>query len=265
MLGRFLVALLAPLALAGTVAAGPIAVFTQVWEAAGNSAGEISVAGLGNWAVLTWGSGPGPVVTVPADQTTATQAVVGFWPVLGFRDRAQYDAQRGTVVTVPDTPVTLYAEVWNGEYGRNGTEVQRVFVNATVAARVGADAGQNAVDWTFADPPTQVRFADDTVVTLGYRPVRMAHGVPQIQFEDGSPAIGFPGPTYYPTLVEAEVGVTRPLIDPGPGGPTGPGGNVPPGEDVPGAPEPSGALLLVGFLLGGSVARYATRRRNSAP
>src|SRR5205823_4628008 len=131
--------------------AGPITVFTGIWEAGGANTGEIPVSGLGSWAVLTWGSGPGPTVTVPADQTTARQPVVGFWPVMGFRDRAQYEAQRGTVVTVPETPVTLYAEVWNGEYGRAGTEYRQLYIGAAVSAQVSADVGQNAVDWRFTD------------------------------------------------------------------------------------------------------------------
>jgi hypothetical protein len=85
-------------------------------------------------------------------------------------------------------------------------------------------------------------------VSITYHALRMPDGLPQIQFQDGSPAIGWPAPAYYPTLVEAEVGVSRPSADPGYGGPT----------DPPGAaatPEPSSALLLAGFALGGLVAR----------
>lgn len=245
MYGRYLLAALAPLLLAGSASAGPITVFTQVWQAGGNSSGEIPISGLGSWAVLTWSSGPGPTVTVPADQISASQPVVGFWPVMGFRDRAHYEAERGTVVTVPETPVTLYAEVWNGEYGGAGVEYRQLFIEAAVSARVSAEAGQNAVDWRFLTPPTQARFGDGTVVSVAYEALRLPDGVPQIQFEDGSPSIGFPGPIYYPTLVEAEVEVARPPVDPGAGG--APGGSA--------TPEPSSALLLAGFLLGGLVGR----------
>src|SRR5262245_19498325 len=84
------------------VAAGPISFFTQIAKAANGD--EIFINGLGNWAVLTTGGGLNNVATVPADQTSTRQAVVGFWPVMGFQDRAQYEAQRSTVVTVPDTP-----------------------------------------------------------------------------------------------------------------------------------------------------------------
>ena len=84
-------------------------------------------------------------------------------------------------------------------------------------------------------------------------------GTPQIQFEDGTEPIGFPGTQYYPTLLEATVDVSRPP-DSGPGnsgGPTDPpaGGSGPP----PGAPEPSTALLLAGLTLGGAVARRRPR------
>ena len=186
-------------------AAGPISVFTQIQKAA--SGDEIPVTGLGNWAVLTTGGGLNNVAGVPADQTSTRQAVVGFWPVMGFRDQAHYDAERGTVVTVPDTPVTIYAEVWNGEYGQ-ANEVRIVQFDSTVSARVSAEQGQNAVDWTFIDETQDVQFGD-TVVSLSYEPVRMPDGVPQIRFEDGSPPLGFPGPVYYPTVLEALINVTR--------------------------------------------------------
>jgi hypothetical protein len=161
-------------------------------------------------------------------------------------------------VTVPPTPVKLYAEVWNGAYSQAGTEYRQLYLDATVSAQVGPASGQNVVDWQFATPTTQVQFGDDTVVTVSYQAVRMPDGVPQIQFQDGSPMIGFPGPTYYPTLVEADVEVSRPLINPIPGGPGGsPGGDTT-------TPEPSGALLLAGLALGGWFTRRAARLRQSA-
>ncbi len=223
-------------------AAGPIAVFTGVWQTSAGTNDEIPVSGLGDWARLTTGGGVSPVVTVPADQTTARQAVVGFWPVMSFSDPAQYQAQRDKVVTIPDTSVTLYAEVWNGAYGQ-ARDVQTVQVNAVVSGQISPAAGQNEIDWRFVDPPTQVHFGD-TVVTLSYTPVRMPDGTPQIQFADGSPSIGFPGPIYYPTLLEANVDVSRPPTDPGDPG-------VPPGA----APEPSSVLLLAGLTLGGLFTR----------
>jgi hypothetical protein len=243
--GRYLLAGLAPLLLAGSVSAGPITVHTEIWEAGGSNTGEIHVGGLGNWATLTWGSGPGPNVTVLPDQTGARQPVVGFWPVMEFRDLAQYEAQRATVVTIPQTPVKLYAEVWNGEYGGAGVAYRQVYIDAAVSARFSPTAGLNAVDWQFLAPSTQVRFDDTTVVSISYQPVSMPEGVPQIQFQDGSPAIGFPGPVFYPTLLEADVEVSRPPTDPGSGG-------LP---VVSATPEPSSALLLAGFVAGGLVAR----------
>ena len=251
--GRYLLAVLTPLLLVGPAVAGPITVHTEVWEViGGNSGGEIPVGGLGNWAALTWGSGPGPNVTVLPDQTSARQPVVGFWPVMGFRDLAQYEAQRGTVITIPETPVKLYAEVWNGEYGGPGTDYRQVYIDAAVSARVSPGVGLNEVDWRFIAPSTQVRFGDDTVVSISYQAIRMPDGVPQIQFEDGSPPIGFPGPVYYPTLVEAEINVTRAPADPGSGGATDPPGTA-------ATPEPASALLLAGFVLGGLVACRAGR------
>jgi hypothetical protein len=248
--GRFLLALLSSVLLVGPASAGPIAVFTQVSEAGGNNSGEIHVGGLGNWAILTWGSGPvGPTVTVPADRTTASQPVVGFWPVMQFSNLAQYQAQRTTVVTIPPTPVQLYAEVWDGAYGIPGTPVQRVFIDATVSAQVSPAVGQNSVDWQFAALPVQVGFGDGTVVTLDYQTIRMPDGVPAIQFQDGTPTIGFPGPTYYPALVEADVTVSRPPTDPGSGGPS----------NTAATPEPSSAGLLAGLALGGLVARRYRR------
>ena len=83
-------------------AAGPISVVAYMGPAGGVPGGsdEIRVSGLGAWAVLTTGGGVNYTVTVAADQTTARQAVVGYWPVMAFLDRTQYEAQRGTVVTV---------------------------------------------------------------------------------------------------------------------------------------------------------------------
>ncbi len=235
---------------ASSAAAGPIAVFTAISQASGQNNDEIRFSGLGTFGVLTTGGGVDNVVTVPADQTTARQLVVGYWPVLGFRDQAQYQAQRGTVVTIPETAVTLYAEVWDGAYGQ-ARDVQRLFIDATVSATVGTEAGQNVVDWRFVSPPGQVRFSDDTVVTLSYTPVRMPDGVPAIFFDDGSPGIGFPGsPRYYPTLLEATLDVARPPTDPGSGGPT----------DPPAAPEPAAGVLLAGFAAGGLLARRIRRR-----
>jgi hypothetical protein len=245
---------------AGTATAGPISVFTAVQSAGGSGNDEIPVSGLGSWAVLTTGGGVDPVVTVLADQNSARQAVVGYWPVMGFRDTAQYEAQRGTVVTVPATPVTLYTEVWNGAYGGVGVDHQTVLVHATVSAQVSATTGQNAVDWQFVALPTQATFGDGTVVSINYDAVRQPDGVPQIEFQDGSPTIGFPGPVYYPTLVEAEVDVTRPPTNPGNG--TGSGGpTTPPGGGVTAAtPEPGSGVLLAGFALGGLVVRRRTGR-----
>jgi hypothetical protein len=115
-------------------------------------------------------------------------------------------------VTVPDTPVSIRAEVWNGEWAP-GTEYQVVFFDAVVSARVSAEVGQNAVDWQFVESTKQVRLGD-TLVSIGFEPVRMPDGVPQIQFEDGSLPIGLSGQPYYPTLLEATINVSRPAIDP---------------------------------------------------
>jgi hypothetical protein len=90
----------------------------------------------------------------------------------------------------------------------------------------------------------------------------MPDGVPQIYFEDGSPPIGFPGPVYYPTLLEATVEVTRgPDGSSGGEGGGGSGGGDPtdPSGEAPGAPEPTSALLLAGFALGGLIVRRVRR------
>jgi hypothetical protein len=231
---------------AAPATAEPITVFTQVYQAGGRNSDEIPVSGLGDFAVLTTGGGVSPTITAPADQASAVQSVVGFWPVIQFRDQAQYEAQRGAAVTLPETPVTLYAEVWNGAYGGAHSEYQRLFINAVVWGQVGAAAGQNVTNWRFDDPVPDVRFSDGTLVSLSYTPVRMPDGTPQIQFQDGSPTIGFPGPVYYPTLLDATIEVTRPAIDP-------PGN----GGGAATTPEPAGAGLLAGFMLGGLAVRRA--------
>ena len=41
--GRYLLAVLTPLLLAGPVSAAPVTVFTQIWEAAGNSGAVCTV------------------------------------------------------------------------------------------------------------------------------------------------------------------------------------------------------------------------------
>jgi hypothetical protein len=76
----------------------------------------------------------------------------------------------------------------------------------------------------------------------------MPDGVPQIYFDDGSPPIGWPGPAYYPTLLEATIDVTRG---------SGDGGSDASGDSTnaaaggpPGVPEPASVLLLSGFALG---------------
>src|SRR5579872_3646304 len=221
---RFHLTLLSSVLLMGQASAGPITVFTEVWSAGGNNTGEIPVGGLGNWATLTWGSGPGPTVTVPAGQTTGSQSVVGFWPVSNL---AQYQAQSSKVVTVPVTPVQLYIEIWDGAYGASGTSIKRLYDNATVSGQVSPTAGQNTVDWQFAALPVPVIFGDGTIVTFAYQPILMPAGIPQIQFQDGTPSLGASGPTYYPTLVEADVTVSSAAT----------------------TPEPSSALLLAGLTL----------------
>lgn len=228
--------------------AGPIAVFTQISQAGAPNTDEIRFGGLGTFGVLTTGGGVNPVVTVAADQTSAHQAVVGFWPVLGFSDLAQYDAQRGTIVTIPDTTVRLYSEVWNSAYGQQIYDVQRLYFDATVSARVGTEAGQTVIDWNFANATQQAHFGD-TTVTISYQPVRsLEDGIPSIFFNDGSPGIGS---RYYPTLLEATIDVSRAPSNPDDGG--NPGG--PPAN----APEPASALLLSGLTLGGLFARRRTR------
>lgn len=237
---------------AAQVSAGPVAVFTQVKEVNGSGSDELHLTGLGNLSVLTTGSSNvNPVITVPGDQTSGAQPVVGFWPVLGFDSRAQYEAMRGTVLNIPLTPVTLYAEVWNGAYGAT-RDVRQVLIDATISGTFGADFGQNSLDWRFLSPPMRIDFGP-TVVTLSYVPVDMPDGVPQIQFSDGSPSIGFPGTPYYPTLLEAHVDVERttlagdPLpVDP----PPGDGSSGGPGGAPLNTPEPTSALLLLGLTAG---------------
>jgi hypothetical protein len=184
--------------------------------------------------------------------------VVGFWPVINFANTAQYEAQRGTVITIPNTPVTLYAEVWNGVYGHNPPNVRVLHIDAVISGTFGAELGQNSLDWQFVNPPVQVDFGD-TLVTLEYAGIKMPDGLPSIGFEDGSPRIGFPsdGVPYYPTLLEARVSVLRDPTDPEdpPGGENPPGGGNSGGDGTPGVPEPASALLLAGLAAGGFAAR----------
>jgi hypothetical protein len=244
-------------------AAGPISVFTEIYQAGspdGSRYGsdEIPVAGLGSFAILTSGGGVDNVVTVPADQTSARQLVVGYWPVIGFRDRAQYEAERGNVVTVPETPVSLYVEVHNGAYG-SATEVRQIYFDSVVSARISPEVGQNEVDWRMIDSTKEVHFGD-TLVSISYAPVRMPDGIPSIFFDDGSPGIGAPaGPPYYPTLLEATIDVTRAATD---GGSDASGDSTnTAAEGPPGVPEPASALLLGGFALGGLFARLGLKGR----
>lgn len=243
------------------VAAGPISVFTQVWETGGGGSDELHLSGLGSWCVLTTGGGVNPLLTVSGDQNSASGQVVGFWPVLNFRDYAQYEAQRGTVLTIPNTHVTLYAEVWNGAYGGATSQVQQVFIDAVISGTLGVRPGENSLDWQFLNPPTQVTFGQ-TTVTLTYTPVQMPDGVPHIQFEDGSPPIGFPGAQYYPTLLEAQIDVQRASNEPS--DPSDPPVVELPGEQPPvtGTPEPTSALLLAGFAVCGLAARARAMRKS---
>jgi hypothetical protein len=238
------------LGFAAPVTAGPISVFTEIWDVANTGHDELFMSGLGNLAVLTTGGGVSPVVTVPADQTSASSPVVGFWPIVGFRDLAQYDAQRGTVLTIPETPVRLYAEVYNGAYGMTN-DVRIVYIDGFISGTFGASPGQNSLDWQFVNPSTQVTFGS-TTVTLSYTPIHMPDGQPQIQFQDGTPPIGWPGSPYYPTLLQANVDVQR---DPNSGDPSGGSSGGTSGSDPVGTPEPTSALLLAGLAFGGFVTR----------
>ena len=239
MRNRFLLALLSSFLLVGHVSAGPITVFTEIYSAGGTNTGQIPVSGLGEWAVLTSFSVPGPTVTVPANQTTASQAVVGLAPVMEFSNLAQYQFQRPTVVTVPPTQVQLYVEVWDGAYGGAGVPFKQLFLDGTVSAQVSPTPGLNTVNWQFTTVPAQVTFADGTVVSVNYQAVVMPAGVPAIQFQDGTPPIGAgPGSIYYPTLVDANVTVS---------------------SSTAATPEPSSAVLLAGLTLGGLVARRSRR------
>jgi hypothetical protein len=236
-------ALLAAAALIGYAspsAAGPISVITQVWQAAGSDNDVINVAGLGSWAVLASASAEGMSVTVPSDQTSARQAVVGYYPYMGFRDRAQYEAERDKVVTIPETPVSLYVEVYNGEVFSPSTQIQKLYFDSVVSGRISPAVGQNEVDWQMIDSSKQVHFGD-TVVSIRYTAVHMPDGLPQILFDDGSPPIGWPGPGYYPTALEATIDVTRGSDNSGSDGL---------GNSIHGVPEPASALLLGGFALG---------------
>jgi hypothetical protein len=242
---RFILALLSSLLLMGQASAGPITVFTEVWSGSGDNTvrgpglgGEIPVGGLGNWAALTWGSGTGPTVTVPSGQATASQVIGGFWPVMQFSNLAQYQAQSSKVVSVPVTPLQLYVEVWDGAYGAPGVPFKQLFPNATVSGQISPTVGQNTVNWQFASMPVQATFADGTVVTVSYQPILMPSGMPQIQFQDGTPSLGGPDtPTYYPTQLEVNVTVSSSVT----------------------TPEPSSALLLAGLTLSGLIARRSRR------
>ncbi|MEO2088014.1 MAG: hypothetical protein ABGY75_00745 [Gemmataceae bacterium] len=232
-------------------AAGPIAVFTQVSQQP-RGTDEIPLTGLGTFAVLTTGSsGVNPVITVATDQASASQSVVGFWPVIQFQDHAQYEAQQGTVLTVPDTPVKLYTEIHDGAYGQ-ASSVKQVFFDATVSGQVSATPGLNRVDWRFANSTQQVTF-DDAVVTVSFEPKTMPDGIPQIQFADGSPMLGAPGTPYYPTLLEARIQVDRTPTDPNGG--NGDGGGDTGGGGTPQVPEPTTAVLVAACVIGGWVLR----------
>jgi hypothetical protein len=248
---RKMLAVAMVLGLVSPVAAGPVAVYTAVRDVGGMGS-ELRLSGLGTLAALPSGDGVNPVVTVPANQTSASSLVVGFWPVINFANMAQYEAQRGTVITIPQTPVTLYAEVWNGVYGANPPNVRQVLIDAVISGTFGTELGQNSLDWQFVNPPLQVDFGD-TLVTLEYAAIKMPDGIPSIGFEDGSPRIGFPsnGVPYYPTLLEARVSVERDPSEPGPTDPPPGGGN----GGTPGVPEPASALLLAGLAVGGFAAR----------
>ena len=235
-LTRFALAIATFIGGAAAAAAGQISVFTEIYQAGTiPNNNEIPVTGIGTFAVLTNGGGVNPVLTVAADQSSAHQLVVGFWPVIGFQNQAQYNAQSSLVVPIPATPVTLYTEVWNGAYGQ-ASQVERVFFDATVSGHISPTAGQNEVDWDFIQDSKDVHFGD-TTVTVSYQPVRMSDGVPLIQY-DGAPP---PGPIYYPTLLEATVDVTRPATDPGAGNADDPGGAWPGQLGRPGPAAGAGA------------------------
>jgi hypothetical protein len=155
--------------------------------------------------------------------------------------------------------VSIYAEVWNGEYGQ-ASDVRIVHFDSIVSGQVSADQGKNSVNWTMVDQSQQVQFGD-TTVSLSYEPVKLPDGVPQIQFADGSPPIGFPGPKYYPTVLEAVINVTRGPDDNNPTDlpvETPPLGNEPPAS----VPEPTSAMLLTGFALGGWMVRRNGEKRS---
>jgi hypothetical protein len=247
---------------AAPVSAGPISVFTQIWDVGNTGHDELFLSGPGSGGVLTTGGGVTPVITVPANQTSGSQpGVVGFWPILRYSDLAHYDASRGDVLTLPATPVKLYAEVWNGDYGGLTSQFRQVYVDAVISGTVGPQPGQNVLNWQFPNPPVQVDFGD-TKVTLSYTPVQQPDGTPLIMFDDGSPMIGTPGTYYYPTLLTANVDVWR-----DPSLPTDPPVEEPPVEQPPvtgtppGVPEPSSALLLAGLAFGGFAARVRAMRK----
>jgi hypothetical protein len=232
---------------AAPTTAGPISVYFQIYRSGGSldapptpGTDEISIPGLGTRALLTTTTtdfgGLDRIAVVPADQTSVRQPVLGLFPLMEFRDRAHYEAERGTVVTVPETVVWLYAEVWNGEYA--ASEYRQMFFPATITARVGTEPGENEVDWRLIESTKQVVFGD-TTVSFTLEPVRMPDGQPYIRFLDDYSTFGS-SPIYYPTVLEATVEVTRtatPPDDPGTGA-----------SDGVTTPEPAGALLLAGLF-----------------
>lgn len=232
---------------AGPAAAGPIQFFAQIFRDASRATDEIPISGLGEFAILTTGGGGvNPTINLSPDQTSARQAVTGYWPIMGFSDRAQYEAQ--SAVTLPRTAVSVYTEVLNGVPGQPNPEYRSFSIPAIVWGQIGPAVGQTVINWEFPDPMPQVQFRDGTTVTWSYTPVRMPDRSPQIFFQDGSPGLGSPADSvYYPTLLEASVEVARPATDP-PGG----GGTAT-------TPEPASAVLLAGFMLGGLAARRARR------
>ena len=253
--------LVAGLCTAGPVVAGPITIFNAVFQVDGSINDELPVNGIGNWARLTTGGGLNHIATVGANQTSLQQPVVGFWPVMQFNNPADYEANKGTVVTIPETKVTMYAEVWAG--GASGPSslapgsFQSIHFDAFVSGTFSPDGTKNEVNWKFADPQLTATL-DDAVVTFHYEPVKMPPGIPQIIFADNSPPLGVGPMPYYPTVLELVVSVERRQDDPQPP-------NDPPVDnnpDGPQTPEPATVLLAV-FAAGGWAVRRFIRRPTS--
>jgi hypothetical protein len=248
--------LVACLLAAGPVAAGPITIANALFHVDGSSNDELPVHGIGNWARLTTGGGLNHVATVGADQTTLRQQVVGFWPVMEFNSPADYEANKAAVVSVPETKVTMYAEVWAG--GATGPSssspgtFQSIHFDAFVSGAFSPDGAKNEVNWRFTDPELTATL-DEAVVTFHYEPVKMPPGIPQIIFADGSPSLGVGLMPYYPTVLELVVSVERRQDDP-------PVDDTP---DGPQTPEPATVLLAV-FAAGGWAVRRFIRRPKSA-